>query len=132
MVIRTGLGGVALGSGLMAVLPGMLGVSGYVASLALITLSYALFQAATNTAVMNGTATDQRGVTSALLALARNLGLVTGASAMGALYALGASGAEVLGQAAGGAAGLRLTFTVAAALAAVAWLITSGPPRRRA
>ena len=34
----------------------------------------------------------QRGVTSALLALARNLGLITGASAMGSVFALGSHG----------------------------------------
>ena len=38
MVTRTGLGGVAFGSGLMAALPGVLGVYGYVASVALITM----------------------------------------------------------------------------------------------
>lgn len=119
-VAVVGLGGVVLASGLMTVLPAMIGVGGYVASLALLTMGYALFQAANNTTVMSKATTDRRGVTSALLALARNLGLVTGASAMGALFALGSQGAEALGQTAGGEAGLRVTFTVAAALGSLA------------
>jgi MFS family permease len=121
-VAFSGLGGVALGSGLMTVLPGSFGLSGYVASLALITLGYALFQVANNTAVMSAVTADRRGVTSALLALARNLGLVTGASAMGALFALGSRAAPNLALA--GEAGLRVTFTVATGLACLALTAT--------
>ena len=40
------------------------------------------FQAANNAAVMSAATADRRGVVSSLLSLARNLGLVTGASAM--------------------------------------------------
>lgn len=112
MVTYSGLIGVAAGSVLMAILPGVLEVSGYVSSLGVITAGYALFQAANTTAVMNSAATGQRGVTSALLGLSRNLGLITGASAMGAVFALGAK--------AGGGAGLQLTFAVAAVLAGTA------------
>jgi MFS family permease len=92
-VVFIGLGFVAIGSVLMAIIPGTFGVGGYVGGLALITFGYALYQAANNTAVMNGAAKDLRGVTSALLGLSRNLGLIFGASAMGALFALGARSA---------------------------------------
>lgn len=118
-VALSGLGAVVLGSAMMAWLPGRSGVGGYVASLSLIATGYALFQVASNAAVM-GAAPDQRGLTSALLALARNLGLVTGDSAMGALFALGSQLAEGLGPAASGDAGLRLTFSAATALSGLA------------
>ncbi len=68
-------------------LPTTSGVAGYVAGIAVVTAGYALFQAANNTAVMSAIRADQRGVASGLLNLSRNLGLVTGASAMGALFA---------------------------------------------
>ena len=126
-----GLGGVGSGCILMTVLPGAFGVGGYVASLALLTAGYALFQAANTSALMKGAAADRRGVTSALLALARNLGLVTGASVMGAVFALGSRGVEGLGLSAGGEAGVRLTFAVGAALAGLALAATWwGLPRR--
>jgi hypothetical protein len=104
----------------MTVLPGSFGVGGYVASLVMITLGYALFQVSNNTAVMSTATAERRGVTSALLALARNLGLVTGASAMGALFAFGSDGAGILGLRAGGNAGLQLSFGVATAFGGVA------------
>lgn len=105
-----GLTFVALGSGLMILLPGAFGVAGYVGGLAIITSGYALFQAANTTSVMRGAAAEQRGVTSALLGLSRNLGLITGASAMGAIFALGPTGE----------AGLQMTFAVALVLATAA------------
>ena len=52
-----------------------------------VTAGYALFQAANNTAVMADIGPDQRGVVSGLLNLSRNLGLITGASVMGAVFA---------------------------------------------
>jgi len=116
----TGLLGVAAGSVLMMLLPAAFGVGGYISGLATITAGYALFQAANTTAVMNGAASERRGVTSALLGLSRNLGLITGASAMGAVFAYGSRGADFFELGAGGAAGLQLTFAVAAVLAAVA------------
>jgi MFS family permease len=131
-VTFTGLSGVVLGSGLMSWLPGHFGVGDYIVSLALITMGYALFQVANNAAVMSTATADRRGVTSALLALARNLGLVTGASAMGALFTMGPHTAGILGPAAG-EAGLRLTFPAAAslgglALAAAWWGLRSRTP----
>lgn len=130
-VALAGLGGVVAGSLLMIALPGAFGVAGYVAGLATITAGYALFQAAGNTAVMNGAAADRRGLVSALLALARNLGLVTGASLMGALFARGSGGIALLGLEPGSASGLQLNFAVAAAFAAFALAITAWGLRRR-
>lgn len=115
-----GLGSIVVGSLSMAMLPGILGVRGYVASLVFITAGYGLFQAASNTSVMSGAAKDRRGVTAALLGLARNLGLVTGASAMGSLFAHASLGMATLGLEAGGETGMQVTFAVAAALASMA------------
>jgi hypothetical protein len=112
-----GLIGVAIGTTLMTVLPGWLGVAGYVGGLALITAGYALFQAANNTGVMAGATENQRGLTSALLGLSRNLGLITGASGMGAVFALGRQGFAPVGLAPGSGSGLQITFALAAALA---------------
>lgn len=130
IVMATGLTSVVVGSVLMAILPGLLGVIGYACSLVLVTAGYALFQAANNTAVMNGAPKDRRGVTSALLGLSRNLGLITGASAMGALYALGSLGIETLGLDSGGESGLQLTFAFAAALGCLALGVTLWANRR--
>ncbi|KJS12787.1 MAG: hypothetical protein VR78_11735 [Hoeflea sp. BRH_c9] len=119
-VMVAGLLAVAAGSIFLAFLPGWFGVSGYVVSLTVITFGYALFQAANTTAVMQSVTSDTRGVTSAMLGLSRNLGLISGASAMGAIYAMGPRIAEALGLVAGDEAGLRITFIVAAGLAALA------------
>lgn len=118
--ISIGLAGVLLGTLSMALLAPTLGTAGYAVSLVIVTAGYALFQAANNTAVMSSAGKEQRGVASALLALARNLGLVLGASAMGALFAVGSRGVAVVTLPPGGESGLRLTFLVAAALAALA------------
>jgi MFS family permease len=116
-VIIAGLMAVAAGSILMTFLPSYFGVGGYSVSLVIITFGYALFQAANTTAVMQGATSDRRGVTSALLGLSRNLGLISGASAMGAIYAMGPRMVGALGLGAGDESGLRLTFVVAAGLA---------------
>ena len=70
---------------------------------------------------MNGATSERRGVTSALLGLSRNLGLITGASAMGAVFAFGSKGEGSFGLSTGGEAGLQMTFTVAAVLAGLAF-----------
>ena len=85
--------------------------------------SYALFQAANNTGLMATVSQDQRGVVSALLGLARNLGLITGAAVMGAVFALATGGptqapAEVIGR------GLHITFAVATALMLMALILS--------
>src|SRR6185295_16109030 len=90
-----GLLGMAVGSSILPVLSARFGVPGYIAPLIVVTAGYALFQAANNTAVMTTGRPDQRGVISGLLNLSRNLGLVTGASVMGTVFALGSATAHV-------------------------------------
>ncbi len=121
--ILVGLGGMAAGSVLLASLPASLGIAGYVVPLALLTAAYALFQAANNTAVMADVGPDQRGVVSGLLSLSRNLGLVSGASVMGAVFAFASSAVDVAAAPpAAVATGMRVTFAVAAMLIVVAVL----------
>lgn len=101
------------------------GAAGYAGALGLITAGYACFQSANNTAVMTSATADQRGVVSGLLNLSRNLGLITGASAMGAVFSFGASTTLVATASAQQlTAGLRLTFLVAAALVALGGVLT--------
>lgn len=71
----------------LAAAPLLPGVFSYLAALAVLTGGYSLFQTANNAAVMRDVAAERRGVVAGLLNLSRNLGLITGASAMGALYA---------------------------------------------
>ncbi|MFN9472600.1 MFS transporter [Acidovorax sp.] len=120
--VVAGILAMAAGAVLMVLLPGVwpaLGVSGYVAPLVVLTAGYALFQAANNTAVMAGVGAP-RGVASGLLNLSRNLGLVTGASAMGAVFAWGAGvqagQGAAMAQPGAVLAGLQATFGMAAVL----------------
>jgi EmrB/QacA subfamily drug resistance transporter len=125
-----GLTGIAAGSLALAALPRTLGIAGYLAPIIVITASYALFQTANNTNVMAGAGPDQRGVTSGMLNLSRNLGLITGASVMGAVFSL-AAGTSDIGPALpeSVATGMHITFIVAAGLilAALAIAVASGP-----
>jgi len=119
-----GLTAMAAGSLVLATVAMRFGVIGYIASLAVITAGYALFQAANNTAVMTAVRDDQRGVVSGLLNLSRNLGLITGASVMGAVFAFGAGTAVMAtAQPEAVAAGMRATFAVAVVLIVVGLVV---------
>jgi EmrB/QacA subfamily drug resistance transporter len=121
-----GLIGLAAGSATLPMVPVSFGVLGYIAPLVVITAGYALFQAANNTAVMTTGRVEQRGVISGVLNLSRNLGLITGASVMGMVFALGsATPNSMIAGPEAVAAGMRLTFVVAAALILVALMIAS-------
>ena len=100
-----GLVVMSAGCVLVAMMPTTLGITGYIAPIVVVTAGYALFQAANNTAVMTDVRPDQRGAIAGLLTLSRSLGLITGASVMGAVFAH---------------AGMRITFVVAATLIVVA------------
>ena len=122
-----GLIAMAAGSSILPMLPTRFGIPGYIAPLVVITAGYALFQAANNTAVMTNIRPDQRGVTSGMLNLSRNLGLITGASVMGTVFALGSATTNLMtARPEAVAAGMRITFAVAAALIVVALTIAVG------
>ncbi|MDN4547938.1 MFS transporter [Pseudomonas sp. C32] len=119
-----GLMTMLIGACSLPAVPMGFGVPGYVVPLAAITAGYALFQAANNTAVMADVTPQQRGVISGLLGLSRNLGLITGASLMGAVFAVGSASGDILqAQPEAIAQGMRLTFTVAAGLIGAALII---------
>lgn len=122
-IVPGALFGMACGCGLLALLPMRLGLPGYLLPITLVALGYALFQAANNTGLMAGVRQEQRGVVSAMLGLARNLGLITGAAVMGAVFAL-AAGDPTQAPATSIASGLHITFGVAVALMAMALIIS--------
>lgn len=121
-----GLMGMMVGGSALSLLPIEFGVAGYSAPLVVLTAGYALFQAANNTAVMTNIRAQQRGVVSGLLNLSRNLGLITGASLMGTVFAL-ASGTDNMLAAPPEAiaVGMKVTFVLAAVLIGVALAIAS-------
>lgn len=128
-VAVVGLAGVCSGTTLMALLPSAAGVPGYIAGLSAITAGYALFQSATTTSIMRGAAGNRRGAVSGLLALARNVGLITGASVMGSVFAA-SSQLAIAGLPVGQGAGMRATFLVATLIAIVAIMVAYWGGRR--
>lgn len=126
-VTMFGLLVIAVGSYCLSVVPSWSGIFGYLAPIVVVTLGYALFQTANNTAVMKDVPSDRRGVFSGLLNLSRNLGLMTGTSVMGAVFAFGSGVSDLSAASAEDiAGGLRLTFVVAAALMMLALAVAVG------
>ncbi|WP_283188280.1 MFS transporter [Pseudomonas sp. PMCC200344] len=122
-----GLIAMATGCLTLSVLPETFGIGGYLLPMVVITLGYALFQTANNTAVMADVQPDQRGVISGMLNLSRNLGLITGASVLGAVFALASASVDIAtARPEAVASGLRITFAVALVLIAVALAIALG------
>ena len=128
-----GLIGMVGGAVILTMLPTHFGAPGYAAPLVVITAGYALFQAANNTAVMTDVLPDQRGLVSGMLNLSRNLGLITGASMMGAVFALGSATTDIAtARPEAVATGMRITFAVAALLIVAALGIVTSQKSYRA
>lgn len=126
-VLAVGLGMLTAGALLLALLPSILGVIGYVLAIVVLTPGYQLFQAANNTAALSDVPPDRRGTVSGLLGLSRNVGLIAGASVMGAVFALGVGTGDFAHAApAAIAAGMRLTFVAAGAMMIAALLVALG------
>jgi EmrB/QacA subfamily drug resistance transporter len=116
-VTLAGLMAMAAGTVALAMLPALLGLSAYVVPLLVATGGYAAFQAANNTGVLAKVQADQRGLVSGLLNLSRNLGLVTGASVMGAVFVSGSATPDAsIMSALALTTGMQRTFAVAATL----------------
>jgi EmrB/QacA subfamily drug resistance transporter len=116
-----GLVGIAAGTVILSLIPWTFGVFGYVVPIIIVTAGYGLFHTANNTAVMTILHPDQRGVVSGMLNLSRNLGLITGASVMGAVFAVGAATNDITtARPEALATGMRITFAVAAILILIA------------
>ncbi|PRA25809.1 MFS transporter [Pseudomonas poae] len=98
------------------------GLFTYLGALVILTCGYSLFQAANNTAVMGDVDPSRRGTVSGLLNLSRNLGLIIGASALGAVFAWAAP--DVTHASPQSVAnGLHTTFAVALGLILLAGAI---------
>ncbi|PRY33461.1 MFS transporter [Pseudosporangium ferrugineum] len=114
--VVTGLAAIAGGAVALAVLPVSAGVPGYLLPLLVVTAGYAVFQAANNTAVLRDVAPRRRGLVSGMLHLSRNVGLMTGASVMGAVFAYAGPGGSAVAPPAVIARGTHAAFAVAALL----------------
>jgi len=133
-----GLAAMALGACALAMTHASMGIAGYLVPIAILTVGYALFQTANNTAVMADVQAEARGLVSGLLSLSRNLGLVTGASVMGAVFASASAAATGDITAASAEAverGMRSSFAVSVVLVVVslglAWLGARKAPKPR-
>ncbi|MDN0124594.1 MFS transporter [Yersinia aleksiciae] len=125
-MVIAGLSVLAFGAVALTMISPAAGVWGYVAPVCLMTAGYAIFQAANNTLMIRVVGTVQRGVVSGMLNLARNLGLMTGASVMGAIFAFASASHNIQwATAAAISDGMRLTYAVATLLAVIAlWVAT--------
>ncbi len=118
-MVATGLAGVSAGAGVLSLVSPQQGILGYVSPVCLLTVGYALFQAANNTAVIKEVAADRRGVVSGLLNLSRNLGFICGASAIGALFAMASVSGDVT-------RGMQLSYLVAGLLTGAGLMMVLG------
>ncbi|MBO0496421.1 MFS transporter [Pseudomonas sp. Marseille-Q1929] len=107
-----GLAIMAVGALSLALAGGLLA---YLGALVLLTSGYSLFQAANNTSVMRDVEGPRRGTVSGLLNLSRNVGLIFGASALGAVFAW-ATPDIIRATPQSVAFGLHATFAVAVGL----------------
>ena len=110
-----GLACMAAGTAGLALAPWPV-IAAYIAPLAITTAGYALFQAANSTGVMLLTEAGRRGAVSGLLGLSRNLGLVTGAALLGAVFAQVTAKTNPV-------TGMKLAFGVALVLVLAALVI---------
>lgn len=127
LAVAVGLIAMAAGSLALSILPAIIGLSGYIIAIAVLTPGYQLFQAANNTAVMVDVHPTQRGVISGMLNLSRNLGLITGASLMGAVFTLSSTAIDITtAHPVAVTTGMQITFAVALALIVTAFAIGCG------
>lgn len=123
----SGLAGMTVAAAALSLVPTRAGIVGYVLPMGLLTAGYALFQAANTTAVMANSGPEQRGVVSGLLNLSRNIGLITGASAMGAVFALASRAVDIAKAAPQDIArGMHVTFGVAVLIVLATLAVAEG------
>jgi MFS family permease len=123
-ILFSGLVLLATGAFLLSAFPNMFGLAGYILAVFVLTPGYQLFQAANNTAVLADTSPNRRGTVAGLLTLSRNIGLILGASAMGAVFAFGVGTGDFSSASTGAIAhGMQLTFLLAGSMLLFAILI---------
>lgn len=126
-MVILGLVGIGLGSFCLSLIPATFGVIGYLAPMSVITAGFALFQTTNNTAVMTNISPDKRGLISGMLNLLRNLGLITGTSVMGAIFAFASGTIDfTAAHPSDLPVGMRTTFAVAAILLLITLAIALG------
>lgn len=127
IMVIIGLTAMVAGAFALSVLPPTFGIAGYIAAIIVLTPGYQLFQASNNTQVMMNIPENEQGAVSGMLSLSRNIGLITGASVLGALFAF-ASGTSDMTTADVNAVsnGMQITFAVAGGLMVVALGIAVG------
>lgn len=126
---KYGLAMMFTGVAMLALSPRSFGLPGYLLPIMVTTAGYALFQTSNNAVVMAGIPQERRGVVSGMLNLSRNLGLITGASAMAGIFAAAARATDLKALSAEAAGkGMHATFGAAGALILVA-LFISGKSR---
>ncbi len=124
-----GLAGMVIGLLALVSMPNTLGVIGYAGPIMIVTASYALFQAANNTGLMKDVIPERRGVISGMLSLSRNLGLITGAAVMGAVFVYSVGTTAIPSASPNSVAtGMRVTFGVAAAVIGLALALVATRP----
>lgn len=131
-IVAIGLIFLIIGSFMLAIVPKLMGLSGYIFPIIILTLGYQLFQAANNTMTLADVPKARQGMVSGLLSLSRNMGLIIGASVMGAIFSFGV-GTIQFNQATALAIidGMQFTFLCAGALMIVGLLISCVSFRRR-
>ncbi|MFW1644402.1 MFS transporter [Acinetobacter guillouiae] len=131
-IVAIGLIFLIIGSFMLAIVPKLMGLSGYIFPIIILTLGYQLFQAANNTMTLVDVPKARQGVVSGLLSLSRNMGLIIGASVMGAIFSFGV-GTIQFNQATALAIidGMQFTFLCAGALMIVGLLISCVSFRRQ-
>jgi len=131
-IVTIGLIFLIIGSLMLAILPKLIGISGYIIAIIILTSGYQLFQAANNTMTLADVPKARQGMVSGLLSLSRNMGLIIGASVMGAIFSFGV-GTNQLNQATALAIidGMQFTFICAGALMVVGLLISCVSFRRQ-
>ncbi|MFW2081202.1 MFS transporter [Acinetobacter guillouiae] len=131
-IVAIGLIFLIIGSFMLAIVPKLMGLSGYIFPIIILTLGYQLFQAANNTMTLADVPKARQGVVSGLLSLSRNMGLIIGVSVMGAIFSFGV-GTIQFNQATALAIidGMQFTFLCAGALMIVGLLISCVSFRRR-
>nr|WP_165222505.1 MFS transporter [Allorhizobium pseudoryzae] len=118
------------GALLLAFLPNMIGIAGYMISIFVLTPGYQLFQAANNTAALKDVPKDRHGTVSGLLGLSRNIGLIGGASATGIVFTLGVGTEDIAHATATAIAnGMRMTFLQSFAMMVIAIAVTIRRPK---
>ncbi len=127
-VMRLGFAALTVGAFGLVLLPGCLGVAGYLVAIGFLTPGFQMFQAANNTAVMAQAEEARRGMISGLLNLSRNLGFVAGT--LGSGLALSLIVRADMGAAAPGAIAeaMQATFAIGGAALALGLVVSLRRP----